>query len=530
MIAALVLFLYFTKVIDGILCLILLVVAAVLTLTSIARFCPLYAVLGFSTCARRKKRLERKLKVRLNVMISLFYFFVVDSSLFAQQKNRQIELNHDLILLAIILLVVVLFVSISKKHRNNKEIEKDLESRVSERTTDLHLIIKQLSIERNERKLAELVLKKSEEQYRYLFERNPAILFIYDQFNFEILDVNDAFLTFYGYSKDAALSMKLFDLYPGEDKKTVQDLAEKGKEMVPFSEWHHLKSNGSVVSIIGESRDMTYLEKKAHIVLITDLTIRKNAEEQVRKLNQSLEERVTEITNQLLASNKELESFSYSISHDLRAPLRAIYGFSQILSKRHRESLNEEGKQYMDYIVQACVRMEQLINDLLTYSRLGRKYLVIVSISLGDIIDEMRLDFKQRLDEIGAEFITEKEYPVIYGEYSLLRLIFFNLIDNAIMYRRVGVKPIIRVHCEKDETGIIVMVSDNGIGIPAEYLDMIFNIFQRLHFEEDYPGTGIGLASVRKAVQILDGVVWAESVVGEGSTFKIHFPESKRPT
>jgi len=249
--------------------------------------------------------------------------------------------------------------------------------------------------------------------------------------------------------------------------------------------------------------------------------------EEIKAHAHALEDTVAERTAQLVSINKELESFSYSISHDLRAPLRAIFGFSQILARRHRESLNDEGRQYMDYIVEASIRMEQLINDLLNYSRLGRKSLDLRPVSLSVIINNVYADFRQKLEEIGGHFNVDHELPQIKGDESLFRQIFTNLIENAIIYRRPEVTLEISISCEHLIDGCILKISDNGIGIPQEYLEKIFDIFQRLHSEDKYPGTGIGLATVRKAVSMLNGTVSVESEVGKGSTFIINFTEYK---
>ena len=258
-----------------------------------------------------------------------------------------------------------------------------------------------------------------------------------------------------------------------------------------------------------------------------DTTERKRLQEELKMLNAELELKVKQRTAQLESANKELESFSYSISHDLRAPLRAIYGFSQILAGRHREYLNEEGKQYMDYIVESSIRMEQLINDLLNYSRLGRKTVEIRPVSLKKITDAIFDDFKPQIDEIGGKFKLTDAPPVISSDESLLIQIFSNLVGNAIKYRRTDIDLLIDISFETIQDAVLIKVADNGIGIPMEHCEKIFNVFQRLHGEDKYPGTGIGLANVKKAVSMLDGTIYVESTVGKGSTFIMEFPNKK---
>ncbi len=446
--------------------------------------------------------------------------------------NNQVQTIHRqrilvLLLIVILILVIFLVIYINKNYKNKKKSNKELEDRVKQRTHDLNVLNDKLTVELLQRRKVEASLRTTEERYRYLFERNPASMLIYERDTYNILAVNEAFEKEYGYTAREAMAMILTDFFPEQEKVDLLNLSEKlvGHEYV--GEWHTIKKDGTIITIIASSHDLDYIGKKSRIVVITNITKLKKTEDEIVKLNQTLEDRVADRTVRLSTINKELESFSYSISHDLRAPLRAIYGFSQILSTRYLASLNEEGQQYLKYIVDASVRMEHLINDLLNYSRLGRKSLVMIPISIGEIVDEVCMDFKQKMDKIGATVNTDEILPVVFGDESLFRQIFTNLIDNAINYRQSQVPLEIGIHCEQDTNGCILKISDNGIGIPNEYLEKIFNIFQRLHTDDEYPGTGIGLATVRKAVSMLNGTIVVESVMGKGSTFIINIPETK---
>jgi len=238
-----------------------------------------------------------------------------------------------------------------------------------------------------------------------------------------------------------------------------------------------------------------------------------------------LDQRVQERTVQLQAANKELEAFAYSISHDLRAPLRAVSGFAQIIARRHKEALNEEGRHYVDNIVLAAERMGHLIDDLLAYSRLGRQALTIRNMNLGEVLRQVLDDLDDRVAATGAVVHVAEDLPWIPGDPTLLQQIFTNLLANALTYRQPGVAPVIRVTWRGDGDQIVLAVSDNGIGIEPAYHEKIFNVFQRLHSDEDYPGTGIGLAIVKKSVIMLGGQVWVESEAGKGSTFYLKIPK-----
>jgi len=203
----------------------------------------------------------------------------------------------------------------------------------------------------------------------------------------------------------------------------------------------------------------------------------------------------------------------------LRAPLRAISGFSEIISRRHRASLNEEGQHYFNNIVRASERMGHLIDDLLNYSRIGRGAVRRELISLQDVLAPLKSEFSARLKEINGTLEITDDLPVVIGDKTLLNQIFTNLLENALTYRKPEMPLQINVGWQLEGKAAIIRVSDNGIGIPAEHHQKIFNIFQRLHSEDDYPGTGIGLATVKKSVELLGGDVWVESQLQEGSTF-----------
>ena len=246
---------------------------------------------------------------------------------------------------------------------------------------------------------------------------------------------------------------------------------------------------------------------------------RKLAEADLKQLNADLEQRIQQRTAQLEAANKELESFSYSVSHDLRAPLRAISGFSEIIARRYRADLNEEGQHYFDNIVQASRNMGRLIDDLLTYSRLGRNGVRHEPVPLARVVEEIRRNMQAQFSEAHGTLSIPADLPVVSGDQTLLSQIFTNLLENAFKYHQPELPPQVSLSYEIQGGQAIIKVSDNGIGIPPEYHEKIFNMFQRLHSEQEYPGTGIGLATVRKSVELLGGRVWVESRPGEGSTF-----------
>lgn len=261
------------------------------------------------------------------------------------------------------------------------------------------------------------------------------------------------------------------------------------------------------------------------IVTFNDITERINISTELLSLNEKLELRVAERTQLLEDSKKELESFVYSISHDLRAPLRSIMGFTEIISKRYTDNFNEEAKEYFGYILEASKNMNTLIDDLLKISRLIKGSLIKEMISLNDVLNYVQNSLNQDIVENKAQIIIPNKLPSINSDSSLLGQIFMNLIQNAIIYRKKELNPIIKVDVTETNKDVIIKIIDNGQGIADVHFEKIFNIFQRLHSQDEYPGTGIGLTIVKKAVTALEGKIMVESEVNKGSIFTVQLPK-----
>ncbi|PZV11653.1 MAG: hypothetical protein DCF20_19040 [Pseudanabaena sp.] len=251
---------------------------------------------------------------------------------------------------------------------------------------------------------------------------------------------------------------------------------------------------------------------------------RKSASEALYQLNQSLENRVTQRTAQLEAANKELESFSYSISHDLRAPLRAINGFSKILQEDYSDLIDETGSRYLKIVRDNANRMGELIDDLLNLSRMNRKEISRRSIVVNDLINQILQDFES---EIGDRQITFAiaNLPNCQADLSLLTQVWINLLSNSIKYTSKTENAHIEINFQIINEEKIYFIRDNGAGFDMQYADKLFGVFQRMHLEKDFEGTGIGLAIVQRIIQRHGGRIWAEAAVNQGATFYFAIPD-----
>lgn len=376
-----------------------------------------------------------------------------------------------------------------------------------------------------DQKLVEQRLRASEARYRYLFEQNPAPMLIYERGSLRMLAVNDAFERHYGYAKQDATALRLIDLYPEEERDRIRRLAETLHGYADVGEWHHRKKDGTLITIVARSHDLEFDGRSARVAVITDITERKRIEQEIQDLNRQLEERVGLRTEQLEAANKELETFTYTVSHDLKAPLRGIDGYSRLLLEDHAASLDAEGKQFLENIQRGAEQMGQLIEDLLAYSRMERRSMHPAPFDLTELVESVVGERTADVLAQGARIELEIEPLTACADAEGLRMALRNLLDNALKFSRDRTPPQIRITATETSDSIELAVSDNGIGFDMRFADRIFEIFQRLQRSEEYPGTGIGLAIVRKTMQRMGCSVHVESALGHGSTFVLEVPK-----
>ena len=343
--------------------------------------------------------------------------------------------------------------------------------------------------------------------------------------------VNPQAVAYSGYSEAALLNMDLWDLVHPDYRTMVMDRSQARLYDPGGRARYELK----IITRPGEER---WLEITADTIdfegvpsgLATayDITERKRAEAALRQVNEELEARVAHRTADLQVTNQELEAFSYSVSHDLRAPLRAIQGFTQALLEDNADQLDASGQDFAERIHAAANRLDGLIQDLLSYSRLSRGEIRLKPVSLDSVLAEAIAQHETEIADTAAKIDLASPLPEVIGHHATLVQVISNLLSNALKFVPPGVAPQLRIWVEGRPDSIKLFIADNGIGIDPAHQQRIFHVFERLHGSETYPGTGIGLAIVNKGVMRLGGEVGVTSALGQGSQFWITIPTKGR--
>jgi PAS domain S-box-containing protein len=372
-------------------------------------------------------------------------------------------------------------------------------------------------------------LKESEARYRAMFEAHPQPMWVFDRPTLRFLAVNDAAVAQYGYSREEFLALKVSDVRPPEEEQRFLDYLEaQGPTMRTFGLWRHRRKDGTLLDVEVATHDITFGGRPALHSVVIDVTERMRMEREVRRLNHELEERVRSRTVELQAINRELEAFTYSVSHDLHNPLRAIDGFSMLLEQHAGASLDEEGRDYLSRIRSATQRMGNLSSALLDLSRVSRGSLRKTRVDLSALARQAAgelaaLDPRRRVEwRIEPGLVAE-------GDAGLLRSVLDNLLGNAWKYtgrRELAVIELGGGGIEEGATGPMrcFHVRDNGSGFDMAYAAKLFLVFQRLHSPHEFEGTGVGLATVERIVQRHGGTVRGEGVPDEGACFYFSLP------
>lgn len=401
-------------------------------------------------------------------------------------------------------------------------LEKWLEINLYPAETGLSLFI----IDISQRRRAEREIRESNERFQLVAQATNDAIWDWD-FPNETLLWGEGYTHLFGHPlhpDNMTIEFWSKRIHPEDKERVIQSL-EAAIENPDISRWReeyrYLKSDGTYAFVVDRGGLMRDASGRAVRMVgsVSDLTYRKQYEESLRELNEALDKRARE----LALSNAELEQFAYVASHDLQEPLRMVTGFISRLDSQYGEGLDERARQYMRFAVDGAKRMRQLILDLLAFSRAGRQSEARASFSVKEIIHGVCELQKSLIADKNAEVVVDN-MPLVYSYKTAFRQIFQNLISNALKYAKPDQPPRVEITCAEQESEWIFAIKDNGIGIHPEYFEKVFVIFQRLHQQDNFGGTGIGLAIVKKQVENLGGRIWVESEEGRGTCFYFSLP------
>jgi PAS domain S-box-containing protein len=372
-----------------------------------------------------------------------------------------------------------------------------------------------------QRKEAEEKIIRSEKIYKTIASSIPGSVICLLDADYRYLLIEGDMLEKLGYSKDQLFGNKAEDVLPPEIFAGVQ------KEFNRVFEGETITTESSrngydIISRFIPLKDENNMVYSIMIVAI-DVTELKHAQRDIIELNHSLEEKIIKRTEQLKKSTEEMEAFSYSVSHDLRAPLRGIIGFANILEEDYASKLDDEAKRITRVIKNNTTKMGRLIDDLLTFFRMGRQELVKTNIDTNKIVREIIADFGLNENHKKIEWIIHS-LPIIKGDLNTINQVWINLISNAIKYSKNAHNPKIEIGSIEEKGSITFFVKDNGVGFNEKYKAKLFKVFQRLHTNDEFEGTGIGLAIVEKIISKHGGNVWAEAELNKGAVFYFSIP------
>ncbi|MBE9226210.1 PAS domain S-box protein [Phormidium sp. LEGE 05292] len=387
-----------------------------------------------------------------------------------------------------------------------------------------------MSMDITEQKRAEAALRESEARFRHLADTAPVMIWMSDPSKL-CNYFNKAWLDFTGRTMEQELGNGWVENIHAEDlQRCLHIYTSSFDARQEFKiEYRLRRFDGEYRWVFdrGIPRFTPDGEFLGFIGSCIDIDDRKQAEDRIRHLNEELEFRVRKRTEQLQATNKELEAFSYSVSHDLRAPLRHINGFVDLLQKRVGTSpaLDQTSRHYLKTISDTTKEAGKLVDDLLSFSRMGRTEMRLTTLDLYQLLQEVQRDMQQDLNGRNIDWQIDP-LPIVQADPTMMRLVLRNLVENAVKYTRPRSQAIIQINSTSTEDETIVCVRDNGVGFDMQYVNKLFGVFQRLHRNEQFEGTGIGLANVQRIIHRHGGNVWVQAELDRGAAFYFSLPKT----